>query len=236
MKAYMQSYPVLKQLKRRIPYFLLSPAERIKFSPYIGMAEGMIKSNPTVDYLCNTLLDKVRGMSLKSAGVNLCDSEGVLLIEGITLLYRVEKKNSVTAHVNLFIIKKVEILAHIKADVKNSKLKPTILTLSQDKSLLQGYLKDLIAFILFKRHVPVQEKEGNALLTAKPSYGSGNLEASDNYPVNIINELFFTSIVRDTPYPVKGHIRRYKSGKVAVIKSFKRKGYRRKAKKLSVAA
>jgi hypothetical protein len=233
MNISLEDYSILKQVKKGVPYILLNHAQ--ENPQFVNEAKSIIKSKPTIDYLCNTVIEKVRGQSMKNAVEELYDTEGILLYRGLTLIYKSKKTNNGTCQINFIVMKVVEFKASIKVEVKNKSVMATSTTQEPIEEQHNICVTDLIAFLLFKKHVGIVETNKNPQLNSTRT--SNNNRTGFDYPINIINQLFYTSIKRHIPFPVKGHFRYYKkSGKTIEVKSFKKNGYQRKAKKISLAA
>ena len=233
MNISIEDYPIIKQVKKGVPYILLNhPQESPQF---VNEAKSIIKSKPTIDYLCNTVIENVRGQSIKNAVEELNDTEGILLFKGLTFIYKSIKTNNGTAQVNFVVMKVVEFVASIKVEVENNHVIAKSATQEPFEEQYNICATDLIAFLLFKKHVEIVEKNINPQINSTRTYN--NYGTDFDYPVNIINQLYYTSIKRQTPFLVKGHFRYYKkSDKLIEVKSFQKNGYRRKAKKISLAA
>ena len=91
-------------------------------------------------------------------------------------------------------------------------------------------------FIYFKKHAQIKDKVISRKTKSKCQSASGLISTDFKYPINVIDETYYTNYIKSEAFSVRAHDRHYKSGKVIKIDSFQKNGYSRQARKLNNAA
>lgn len=109
-------------------------------------------------------------------------------------------------------------------------------TLSMDSN--EGLVISMLLFIHFfeTEKVVAVQPVSNARSSARVELNGEKYDSELNYPINVIDAHWYTTIIRDDPFLVKGHFRKQPYGpgrsqyKVRWITGYMKKGYHRTAK------
>ena len=231
-----KKFPLVAQIQNRQLNLPLSHVEYFKFFPHLPLVETILQSKPTIDYLCNSQFVEVLTHGKKFIGKEFDEVQGVLLTQLGTHVYKVKKNNTGCAEIDIYFFASDKLLYYFQLKESSKGLISDVATLYPNKEVEQNIIFTTILFLLFKKHVEIQKKVISTKVSRTCKTTTGKVKTDFKYPINVIDSYFFTDYINVLKTNVQPHKRHYKSGKVAEIEGFERSGYKRRAKKHSMAA
>lgn len=238
MRIDKKKYPIIQQVQKGKLEWLQRPSELSSFAPYLHIARSIVARNPRVDYLCRSTLGDIFSPDAAFVGKELYDTQGILLYKSASVLYRVNVKEEI-AELDFFVYCEDTLITYGKGEIRGEEIELIYsVSLLQNRYGVEPIMDDLCfmyQYLAFKKHVEVQEKVISTKKSRTCKTLQGEVKTDFKYPINVIDASYYTSYVKGEKFPVKGHPRKCKSGKVTQVRPHE-KGYSRPAKKLSIAA
>ncbi|EJF08012.1 hypothetical protein [Pontibacter sp. BAB1700] len=238
MRIKKEKYPIIDQVQKGKLDWPVEPEELSNFAPYLQLARSIVARKPTVDYLCRSTLSDAMSPDAEFIGKELYDTQGILLVSDASLLYKVKMMGEF-AEIDLFLYCGNRLITYSKG-----KIKGVVVELIHSASLKRGRtgtspVDDLCfmhIFLSFRKYVELQEKVISTKRSRTCQTSLGTVKTDFKYPINVIDASYYTSYIKGEKFSVKGHIRKCASGKIVQIRPYKKSGYSRQARKLSMAA
>jgi hypothetical protein len=235
-------FPIIDQVQRGKFDFPMAYHDFNMYSPYLSTVRGVVLSKPRVDYLCTNRMENVVYGGYGLPAEWLYEAQGVLLFQESALVYRVKQlnENSWEFHIYLYQGDRLSAYCNIKTDgIFDDVVEEPMLRVSGvlDPVLLTGMVNLLLCYLYFREHVQIQDKVVSTKKSRICQTSSGSVKTDYKYPINVIDVLYYTNLIKGQGFPVKGHLRHIKkSDKTVFVKPFQKSGYTRQAKKLTLAA
>mgnify|MGYP005750056757 CR=1 FL=1 len=228
-------FPIIQQVQNGQLDLPMALQELNVYSQFLPVIQSIVRSKPTVDYLCTTQVNKALGTAFDMEWSGFYNTKGILLYEGSAIAYKVEVLSDGSVDADIFIYVGQSIAAYSKVYIMDG-----LIYLQPHSTYMSEGIKEAVltalGSILFKRHVQVETKIISTQRSRTCQTANGKVKTDFKYPINIINSHYYTNFIKGNRFPVKGHKRQYKSGKVVEIAPFVKSGYTRCAGKQTLAA
>ena len=237
MKISRDKYPIVECATHGSLTLPITPMEQMLLQQELKVLNGVLLMKPKVDFLCYSQWSKVPLMYGRAGYKGLSACEGILLYDGISIVYKVRILSGGVPAIDIFYFDGKRLCFHMVAKEVMGEIISNCKGLHMPEEEQAMYISGLVVgYVQFLKHMQVRDKviSVNGRRCCKTL--GGKVKTDFAYPINVVDETYYTNITMTAAFPVRGHDRKLGNGRIVKVRPHEKLGYSRRARKLLNAA